>query len=65
LLLRVDIPAVVDVNGDGDKDILRFSKPGGYVMYFENLSEETGHGLRYTCFQKKWMIAGEIFMKAG
>lgn len=38
----IDIPAVVDVNMDGDPDILNFRPAGGFVDYFENRQIETG-----------------------
>lgn len=40
----VDIPAVLDVNHDGDTDILTFQQNGGYVLYYENQSKENGNG---------------------
>ncbi|TVR76284.1 MAG: T9SS C-terminal target domain-containing protein [Chitinophagaceae bacterium] len=39
----VDYPAIVDVNGDGVKDILAFHMLGGFVLYFKNNSMDT-HG---------------------
>ncbi|MFN3939586.1 MAG: FG-GAP repeat domain-containing protein, partial [Chitinophagales bacterium] len=38
----IDIPAIVDVNLDGDPDILNFRPAGGYVDYFENKQMENG-----------------------
>lgn len=38
----IDIPAIADVNGDGDLDILTFSSVGYYIEYYENLSMENG-----------------------
>ncbi len=38
----VDVPAVVDVNGDGDLDVITFSAAGFRIEYFENLSIESG-----------------------
>lgn len=35
-----DIPAIVDVNNDGDLDILTFNVAGGFIEYFENFSVE-------------------------
>ncbi|MEZ4885563.1 MAG: FG-GAP-like repeat-containing protein [Chitinophagales bacterium] len=35
-----DIPAITDVNNDGDIDILTFNVSGGFIEYFENLSVE-------------------------
>ncbi|CAN5175475.1 VCBS repeat-containing protein [soil metagenome] len=40
----VDIPAMIDVNDDGDLDVLTFSPVGFRVEYYENLSVETGNG---------------------
>lgn len=39
----IDIPGLVDVNGDGDVDILNFEPLGGFVDYFENQAIEGGH----------------------
>lgn len=39
-----DIPAIDDIDGDGDLDILAFGTTGGYINYYKNTSEETGHG---------------------
>lgn len=42
-ILRSDIPAFVDVNGDGDIDLLAFDNlTNAYVTYYENQSIETG-----------------------
>ncbi|WP_420459628.1 T9SS type A sorting domain-containing protein [Neolewinella sp.] len=40
----VDYPAVDDVDGDGDLDILTFSVGGGYLEYYQNQSVERGFG---------------------
>ncbi|HQW04125.1 MAG TPA: VCBS repeat-containing protein, partial [Saprospiraceae bacterium] len=45
-----DIPAVTDVDGDGDVDILVFEPGGSTITYFNNRSAELGWGsdsLRY------------------
>ena len=39
-----DVPAVDDIDGDGDMDILSFDLSGVYVQYFENQSEQMGYG---------------------
>ena len=40
----VDIPAITDIDYDGDLDILTFSILGGFIEYHKNLSMETyGH----------------------
>ncbi len=40
----IDYPAVDDLDGDGDLDILTFSVAGGYVEYYRNYSVERGFG---------------------
>ncbi|MFK7903987.1 MAG: T9SS type A sorting domain-containing protein [Chitinophagales bacterium] len=35
-----DIPAISDINNDGDIDILTFNITGGFIEYFENLAVE-------------------------
>jgi len=40
LVNSIDIPAIVDVNGDGDMDVLDFDFAGSKVEYFENQSQE-------------------------
>ena len=39
---KVDIPAIDDIDDDGDLDILTFNIGGGYVEYFVNQSMERG-----------------------
>ena len=55
----IDYPSIVDVDGDGDMDILTFESGGSYVEYYKNLTAELGLApdqLRYTledrCFGK-------------
>lgn len=40
----IDLPAIDDIDGDGDLDILTFNAAGGYVELFSNQSQELGHG---------------------
>ena len=40
-----DIPALTDVDGDGDMDILNFDTGGSYVFFYKNQSIEKGYGL--------------------
>lgn len=39
-ITSIDIPAIEDINNDGDLDILTFEQLGGVVDYFENQSQE-------------------------
>lgn len=48
---QIDVPGVIDVNGDGDVDILNFDPSGGYLLYFENQSIEQ-HGVCDTLILK-------------
>ncbi len=60
----VDVPAITDVNGDGDVDILTFQPTGGYVQYFENLSEESGFGCDSLIYKKEDNCWGDFFEPA-
>lgn len=40
----IDLPAIDDIDGDTDLDILTFNLAGGYVEYYRNLSVERGFG---------------------
>ena len=40
----IDLPAVDDIDGDGDMDILNFNNSGGYIEMFKNESQENGFG---------------------
>lgn len=54
---NIDYPAIEDIDGDGDLDILTFSVAGGYIDLFENLSVERGFGtdtLIYELGQQCW-----------
>ena len=41
----VDVPAILDVDGDGDVDVLSFESGGSFVSYYKNMSLEKGLGL--------------------
>lgn len=53
----VDIPAIVDVDNDGDLDVLTFWVLGTYVEYHKNLSMET-YG---TCDSLNFMLKNQCF----
>ena len=40
-----DIPEIIDVEGDGDLDILTFDPDGSYMYYYKNTAVEDGLGL--------------------
>ncbi|MBK6948742.1 MAG: VCBS repeat-containing protein [Haliscomenobacter sp.] len=42
---KVDLPAVDDIDCDGDIDLLTFNLAGGYAELFQNQSVERGYGL--------------------
>lgn len=48
-----DIPAIVDVDGDGDLDILSFDIIGSRVVYYRNLSIETNGNCEELLFTKE------------
>lgn len=37
-----DIPAITDVDNDGDIDVLSFGSAGGFIKYYRNKAEENG-----------------------
>ncbi|MCZ2101408.1 MAG: T9SS type A sorting domain-containing protein [Chitinophagales bacterium] len=40
----VDLPAIVDVDGDGDIDIISFEPDGSYASFYKNVAVEEGLG---------------------
>src|SRR5690606_29404055 len=58
----IDIPAIVDIDGDGDMDVLTFSILGSQVEYHKNLSMElygTCDSLEYEIRNKCWGFFSE------
>ena len=58
---RVDIPAITDIDNDGDIDILTFQSLGGYIEFHENLSMDLyGHAdsLIFTMTDPCW---GDVY----
>ena len=51
-----DVPAIDDLDGDGDLDILNFNSTGGYIEYYKNTAQEDGLGcgLRFRMIDNCW-----------
>jgi hypothetical protein len=52
-----DVPAIDDIDGDGDFDIITFGPAGGYAEYYQNRSVELGFGkdsLRFLLNDNCW-----------
>lgn len=56
-----DIPAIEDVDGDGDLDVVTFNLAGGFVEYFRNRSLELGFGKDSLRFQFVTNCFGGIY----
>lgn len=41
---KIDIPAIDDLDCDGDLDILTFNLSGGFIEFYQNRSVENGYG---------------------
>lgn len=52
-VLRSDIPAIADFDGDGDSDIVTFDIVGSYLYYIENKSMDRGYGCDSLIFEKE------------
>lgn len=55
-----DIPAIVDVDNDGDLDVLVFEPGGSYIAFYENQSVESGWGIDSLRFIIKDYCWGKI-----
>ncbi len=56
-----DLPAIDDIDGDGDLDIISFGVNGGYMEYFTNQSVEDGFGVDSLLFDQETDCFGGIF----
>ena len=61
IISEVDIPSFVDVDGDGDVDVLTFKQSGGYVEYHQNQSQELYGNCDSLVFELKTDCWGEFF----
>jgi len=57
---NVDIPAITDIDGDGDIDILNFEQGGSYLQYHRNMSVENNLGLENMHFELGETCWGKI-----
>lgn len=57
----VDIPAIDDIDGDGDLDILAFEVGGGHVFWYKNQSVERGFQRDSLIFQLEDRCWGKFF----
>ena len=55
-----DIPAITDIDGDGDLDILVFEPGGSFISYFANQSIEKGWGHDSLRFELKDLCWGKV-----
>ncbi len=60
----VDIPAFLDVDGDGDMDVLNFNQAGNKMDYYENQSAEMGFGNDSLIFENANTCWG-LFVEGG
>ncbi len=56
-----DIPAIIDVDGDGDTDILTFEIDGSYLNYHQNQAVEKGFGIDTFVMMTKDICFGKFY----
>ncbi len=57
----IDIPAIRDVDGDGDLDILGYGIGGTQVQYFRNTSEDLNHNCDSLTFTLESLCWGQFY----
>lgn len=63
-VINTDIPAIDDIDNDGDLDILSFRQTGGYMIHYENLSVDLGYGCDSLIFELKTDCWGRFMESA-
>lgn len=61
IISEVDIPSFVDVDFDGDIDVLTFKQSGGYIEYHQNQSQELYGHCDSLIFELKTDCWGKFF----
>ncbi len=56
-----DLPAIIDVDNDGDTDVLTFDPDGGKIVFFNNLSKERGFASDTFIMEAKDKCYGKIY----
>lgn len=59
--IKPDMPALDDIDGDGDMDVLTFDAGGSWVEYYENQSVDLGYGCDSLIFEKKSDCWGRFY----
>ncbi len=57
----IDLPEIIDVDQDGDMDILSFEPSGSYVFYYQNMAIERGLAADQLEFQLGDQCYGKFF----
>jgi hypothetical protein len=60
-VINTDIPAIDDIDGDGDLDVLSFRQTGGWMAYYQNMSQELGYGCDSLIFELRTDCWGRFF----
>ena len=58
---NIDIPAIVDYDGDGDFDVLNFDSGGSYINYYRNMVVENGMSKDTFAFRVEDKCWGKVF----
>ena len=62
LVNLTDYPAIDDLDGDGDLDILAIGSSGSYIAYYENVAIEMGYTDDTLIFQYKDQCWGKVYI---